>query len=68
MLDFWQWAALIGVGLGFLSVAIKGVGVWRSARQICDLRRQTTTIADLASGAEDRARDLKDRLDGAEGP
>jgi hypothetical protein len=60
MLDCWHWAAIIGLGLGFLSIAIKGVGLWRSARQI-------RTIADLSAEAEARTQQILDRMDRLDG-
>jgi hypothetical protein len=82
-MDFWQWVTIIGLSLGFVSVAIGGVGVWLSARQTSAMTQQTGAITQLIAGAETRTqailermetnaearyRDLKDRLDGEEAP
>jgi hypothetical protein len=92
-LDFWQWAALAGLGLTFIGVVLAGVGLWTSTRQTNAItgqigetarlnaaaeERTQTTLAQMDTGlkqvldriderAEQRYRDLKDRLEGEEG-
>jgi hypothetical protein len=78
-LDFWQWAALTGLGLTGIGVVLGGVGLWASARQTKAITGQIGATTHLIAGAEERTqrilvqmetnaearyRDLKDRLGG----
>ena len=91
-LDFWEWAALTGLGLTFIGVVLGGIALVLSGRQTKALTGQLGATTHLIAGAEERTqatmaqmdaglkqvldrideraeqryRDLKDRLEGAE--
>jgi hypothetical protein len=53
-LDFWQWAALTGLGLTGLGVVLAGVGLWASTRQTRAITGQIGATAQLTAEAEAR--------------
>ena len=62
-LDFWQWAALIGLALTALGVALAGVSLWTSTRQTQAIRGQIDATAQLIAGAEERTRTTLAQMD-----
>jgi hypothetical protein len=53
-LDFWQWAALTGLGLTGLGVILAGVGLWASTRQTRAITGQIGETTRLNAEAEAR--------------
>lgn len=53
-MDFWQWAALTGLGLTFISVVLAGVSLWASVRQTKAITGQIGATTQLIAGAEER--------------
>ena len=62
-LDFWQWAALTGLGLTFIGVVLGGIGLWASARQTKAITGQISETTRLIAGAEDRTRTTLAQMD-----
>ena len=62
-MDFWQWAALAGLGLTFFGVVLAGIGLVQSARQTKAITGQIGATTQLIAGAEERTRTTLAQMD-----